>query len=630
LTIPKAKNPELQEAFECAYRWGEKCNNRLLLSIRKNKVAQEKEQRRYETDKIQAKAAKYPPYQGLDARLNSQENDLDKQLKTADDEYLCELEQLVSRFTSATKTAPTITSTSVNTTINPHDPVIVAMEANFERISQLTSKQTQQIQSLLEENNEFRKTTGLLKTGFDSVKSNYEALKADYDALQSNHDALQSKLNTLYLDLQASQSKQAEAQNTSLKNQTQKIESDMGKRLHASEERLTELINKSSNAAAPLAEFSQAKLDIENLAEIVNTDWTKRITAAEAKLKGIKDKVDVLDVETLDEVSEAWVSADYNLKTQYEEYNQRHRQGGSLTDPAFQLLRQEVDSLRKSQVNVSVSDTQMQAIEAILSAKVAAVEKSIVDKTYSYCEVRDQVLGETIEDAMGRIEALEKGGSQLSALEARIHSLEQWKAVSSAWINQKQSSAQAELLDRINQVVLDISDLAGKYDALKVDVGQLARREWVELRLQQLINDHDMNPAFLNDLRDLQRRVPMMEHAIHVLDSQFQHISTKQLAEHIVRLTNPGFEQRLGKLEVKTNGLESKTNEIGRAAQHDGERLNNINELILSVIQGEKRTASPISLDEPNKKRKLEVNGRHASPLQHQQQRNSPLRRPSS
>ncbi|KAI3327709.1 hypothetical protein HD806DRAFT_332266 [Xylariaceae sp. AK1471] len=663
LVIPKARNPEVQEAFECAYKWAEKCNKRLLLSIRKNKIAREKEQRRYEMDKILAKAPKYPPYQGLDAKFDPQDSELDNQLRAAEDEYLCELEQLVSRFTSTTKPAAMAPSMSTNMVTNPQDPVIIALEAKFEKISQQAVEQTQQIQSLLEENEKFRKTATSLKTSFNSVASDHKKLTVDYNALKSDHSSLQSRFDTLDKKFQALQSQQVkvEADNESLKKQLQDIQFNTDKKLQASEARLTELVEKSSNTTAPLAEFTRAKLDIASLETKVDTQDTSRrateegfearITGTETKLNELQEKVDTLDVETLDEVSEAWVSADYNLKTQYEEYNQRHRQGGSSMDPALRLLQQEVDSLRKSQANIShpsVSQSSKenplstQAIEAIISAKVAAAEESLNDKTNSYCEQRDNLLSEMIEGAMGRIETLEQGGSHHSALEARIHIIEQWKASTPAWIDQEQGSNLAErvallegntagdLVVRVNRIGLDVGELTRKHDVLKSEVGQLATREWVGLRLQDLMNNAGINPALVNEVRDLQRRIPAIDQAVKVLDSQFQNISTKQLAEQIVRLTNPGFEQRLGKLEVKANGLEAKTNGSDKMTQRHEGQLNKINELLVSLVPCEKRTASPIHLDEPSKKRKLEANGHHPSPLQHQQQRHSSIRHPSS
>ncbi|KAI1132352.1 hypothetical protein F5Y10DRAFT_219749 [Nemania abortiva] len=602
--IPRAENPDLQEAFESAYKLGEKCNKRLLLRIRKDKSAQERAQRRLENEKFAAKAPAYPPYNGLADKFNATDRDFDDQLKVAEDEYARELEQLVARFTTA---KPTV--------INNQDSVAAALEVKVEQMSQLVAKQTDQIRTLLEDhktllenhktllennkslvedNKKSRDSISSLETNYNSIKSNYDDLKADYTALKSGHDVLESECRSSNHTIKTLQSQQAniDAENKSLRKQ--------------------------------LMDREESRKSFENGLE-------SRITGIEATLSEIKEKVDELDMVSFDEICTAWVSKEYTLKTLYEEYRERCYRNEPSVDDALESLRQEVESLR---VGHSQSSTEaaltVQAVETIVSAKVAAAEQSISHETQTFCEGRDNILGDMIDSVSARIDVLENGAKH-AGLETRIRLLEQRKATGSTSTSSDKNhdpnfAAHVGRLDgighRLDRIDLDVGELARKHETLENEVSQAKKRDWVDARLQESLNNFVANSGLLNDTKDLQRKIPALELAIKTLDSQFQNLTTKQLAEHIVRLTNPAFEQRLGKVEAKANQLESKAIGSDRTVSQLTEQLSSITVVLRSLTPHEKRVASPGHADEPSKKRKLEVNGRHPSPLQ-QQQRNS-------
>ncbi|KAI1425626.1 hypothetical protein F5Y12DRAFT_714119 [Xylaria sp. FL1777] len=595
---PIAKNPKLQEAFENMYNWGEKSNKRLLLSIRKKKMAQESAQRRVESDKFLQKAPSFPPYNGLSDKFTSTDRVLEEQIKVAEDEYLRDLEQLVALFMTVPEPKPEPEPTT------RHDQVIADFEAKVERLSQIAAKQTEQIQSLLEENKK-------------------------YSALKSDHDALQSRFRTFDDTVRTLQSQQVAIvnENKSLKKELEDTRSDTEKKLKNSNLQLTGFINHSSDAAEDRKVFE--------------TGLDERVTGIEAKLADFtdngyfKDKLDELDIVTFNEICEAWSD---NLKSQYDEYKHRRRPDDLSIYEALRLLRQEVDSLRASQANVSQPDNRtalsIETIEAVINPKIEAATKAINEDTEKMCQGRDDIIGPILDATAARISALERGGSDYSGLEARIQLLEQWKVKSSAWINQSQGSTLAEqvtyleskkISHKVDAIDQDVSELSQKYEALESKLTQLAKREWIQHQLKEIL----ASVGIVNEMKDVQRRLPAIELAIKTLDVQFQNLSTKQLAELIVRLTNPLFEQRLGKLEVKAHQLEVKANGNDRTAIRHAEQLSSLNELLRSIAAGEKRTASPSHLDEPSKKRRLEVNGRHPSPLQ-QQRRNDSDQHPSS
>ncbi|KAI0406958.1 hypothetical protein F4802DRAFT_61107 [Xylaria palmicola] len=586
-TIPKAKDPKLQEVFEKAYKCGDKFQERLLLNTHKKKLAQEGAQRRLESEKFRAKAGAYPPYHGLGDRFNPIDKKLDDKFSIIDEEYAHELEQLVAPFTTVANP----------TAANPQDPVIATLEAKIEQVSQM-------VQSLAQENRNSRSSINSLETRLNAVQSDrddilakystlevdHNALKADHDALKSDHDALKSKSDSFDDTIRVVQSQQT---STDAKNK------NMEKKFELSD-----------------ASWRTFKKDTQ-----------ERGTSIEAKLHDYddyKEKLDELDLGTLNEICDAWVDSVYNLKTQHQEYRESCLRRNNLLEPdTAQSLLQDMTSTLPSQANIPRSDKgtalSNQVAENIIDAKVAALQESVHDL---FQKTHDS-FGELMDESTKRLLALEEALKQPN-LEARVHLLEQWKATISAWIDRNPIPSLTERVGylessglglRVDRIDFAVSKMVQDHKTLTAEVEKQAKREWVENRLQELLNNIGPQPASHKDVKDLMRRIPAIELAIQTLDTQVQNISTKRLAEHIVRLTTPGIEQRLGKLETKTTQLESKTNGHDRSLEQHSEQLKLVNDTVRSKVSGDKRTASPIRFDETGKKRKMELNGRHNSPL---------------
>ncbi|KAI0971015.1 hypothetical protein F4678DRAFT_110937 [Xylaria arbuscula] len=582
--MPKASNPKLQAAFENAYNWGEKCNKRLLLSIRRSKIAQETTQRQTESEKFVQKAPSFPPYVGLGDNFSQIDRAFDDECKVAEDEYIRGLEQLVACFATVPEPAAT----------NRQDPVIAALEAKVDQISQTVAKRDEQIQNLLEENKK------------------YSALKSDLDELQLKFRTFEDTISSL-------QSRQVimDTENRSLKQQVEDLQSN------------GEKDSKDSKASrVHLAEFIKQSSDTSAARELFEMRTDERVRDIETKLaqftdyNDIKEKLEDLDVNTLNDVSEAWVD---NIKSQYNDYKERRHPDDLSIYEIFQSLRQRVDSLQASQTNVPPSNNEtvlsMNTIEAAIKTNIEIFEQNL-NKAIAG---RDNLISDLLDDTAARISSLEEKDSGHSELSNRIQLLEQWSVRCSPWIDPIQGPTLAErvanlegrgLGHRIDRIDLDVGGLSRKFEALASDVAQLAKPEWVEHRLQQWLASAGMNSSLVKDVKDHQRRIPTMELAIKTLDTQFQNLTTKQVAECIMRLLNPVFEQRLGKVEAKANQLEAKAN---LSDQTVNEQLTVLNTYMKSMKTGEKRTASPNNLEESNKRRRLEVNGRHPTTLQQQQ-----------
>lgn len=572
--------------------------------MRKIKNGQERNQRRFESEHFSAKAPEYPPYHGLGEKFSSVDRGLDDQLKAAEDNYNTELEQLIARFAGVAKP----------TTTNHQDPVITALEAKVDKISELVATQTQQIQGLLNENQSCRSTVISLETGYKSIESSHNDLQAKYNALKADRDAIESKIREYDDTINALQLRQVnmDSENNNLRKQLEDLRSTTEKSFGLTQGQLAE-DKKASQTVLERIKGIEVRLD-----DFKDFDE-------------IKDKLDELDLITLNEICDAWVSTEYNLKTQYEEYSQRHRQNGSSVDDTLRSLRQELDSLRIGHSPLDTSagmGLSTEALEALISAKVAAAEKSINENTIAICEARDDIVGEMIDENSKRIDALDHASSKHSELEERIKVLEQWKAISSAFIQQNQNQNQNQtqnqnsnpkLADltvgrRVERIDHDVDNLNQKYEGLKIEVGKLVSREWVDLRLRELLPGFGMNTGVADEVKELQRKIlaiDAIEQAVRTLEWQYQNLSTKKLAEHIVRLTNPALEQRLGKVEAKTSQLENTTSMTNRTLASHTEQLVSFSTLLRTL-------ASPSQGDETSKKRKLDANGRLPSPLQRQ------------
>ncbi|KAK5637304.1 hypothetical protein RRF57_013016 [Xylaria bambusicola] len=578
ITVPDAKNPKLQEAFQNAYSWGEKHHKRLLLRMRRDKLGQERYQHRQENEKFSRGAEKYAPYRDhvLDEKFESIYRAVDEQIQAIEDEYRRDLEQLVSSLMTNLEPA----------TVHCQDPLIAALEAKIEQVSEQAAKQAEQIQNLIEENK-----------SLSTLKSEYDALRSDHDALKSEHKALQSKICTCEDKTRILQSQEAD-----MKSENESL----GKQLK-------ELRGLTKDYNMKLAQVTKQSIDAAEAQKVFEIGLSDRMAGIEAKFDGFKDygdikeKVDELDMSTLMEIYSAWGDNTYNLKTLLAEYSEHRDQNGSSISGTFRSLRQTVDSLRANPSNGLLSDEEMplliESIKKVVKPEIEAATTLITRESKFLCEGRDAIIAPMIDDLKARVAILEAPASH-PELSKRIDSLEQWRVQLDPCLDRSQGLKLVEritLLEegkfghRIDQIDIAVSKLSQDYDALKSNVSQLPKHDWVE------------------GCKDSQRKLSALELAFVNLESKYQNLNTKLLAEQIVRLTNPGIEQRLGRLESKSDHFESKLSGSDKTAARQTQQIALLNETLQKIRAGEKRTASPSQLDEPGKKRRFEINGRHPS-----------------
>ncbi|KAI0389446.1 hypothetical protein F5Y17DRAFT_448950 [Xylariaceae sp. FL0594] len=667
--VPRAKNPEIQDAFECAYKWAEAWSKRVIVIMRNAKSDRENSQRRHEYEQIKTKSSKFPPYTEIGTKFAQKDNDLHDLLRATEENYLQELERFASRF--APRSAP-VPDAAKPLAVTAQAPAIAALEAKVAEISQLALNQAGQIQELLEAEARSRQASSALEKRFESIKSEHDSMKEAYISLKSERQALQSQMGALDEGLRSVQSQQTQAFNESrsFKQRLKNLQTGGDK---AFEVRIRNLVQESRPAVSQ-AEVPQNKVDVAGLETKLNEvdasrkraeadleEWIKKIEAgfqertqgieaglgeriesvqsgfnerfgavdskleALADYEDVKDKLDELDTVTLNELCEAWVSSDHNLKAQYEEYKAHRKRKDKSPAPVLGASPQ-----ASGHVNANSALTSQQ-IESTVTSKLATalagVEKATQDKIIEFCEQKDSMLVEIIEDGLARIAALETAKPPGDRFEARIQLLEQWKATT-AWSDRKEISSITERLGllesrskpRMDRIELELSELTQKLDTIKMEVGQLVKRDWVELRVQEALTGVTVTPGLSNEVSDALQRIAAVEQQIRVIDSQFQNLTTKQLAEHISKLINANWELRLAKLEGSSNQLHGKIGEHGTRISRLAELIQQLQDF---VTGNKKRPLSPSIQnvqEEINKRRRTEANNRHASPLQQQQQ----------
>ncbi|KAJ3576689.1 hypothetical protein NPX13_g3617 [Xylaria arbuscula] len=552
---PMAKNPKFQEPLANVCKWGDKYYSLVRARMRRDKLALEEKQHKQELAKFSKNAKDYPPYRdcGLGDKYDEASRTINDQVKMLEDECLSTLEQVFASFANASKPVA----------VNHPDPHLAALEAKVERISVQASSQNKQIQSLLEEN---------------------------------------KSLSALKIQALESQQKAINAENKGLKEQLQELQCQTeGKiKLHNIE----------------LAQLTKQLADVTEALKVSPIDLDGRVTGIETKFNDFKDYVDIkekveeLDLSLLDTIVSAWGDKEWNLKTLLAEYEEYRYQTGSSFSEALRVHNQAICSLQEIRTNATPSHQDpppsFEMLEEAIDAKIEVAKRLINEKNEEYNEGRDNMIAVMIDNQ----------GKQISTLDTRVRSLENAPRMEQS--REPNLAERVSLLEggnigcQVDQTKVDVSKLSRDCEALIHDISQLPTRQWVDVRLLELLDNLGVYPRLTNEVRDFQQKLSVLEAGYLTLNQLYNNINTKHMAEYILKLVNPLFEQRLGKVEAKCGQLEV------RAVGTD--RI---------VSQYMEKHQSPGQLEEPNKKRKHnEANSRHPSPLQ--QQRNGFVRNPAS
>ncbi|OTA65235.1 hypothetical protein K449DRAFT_263928 [Hypoxylon sp. EC38] len=571
-TVPKAKDPKVQDIFEVIYKWNETLQERMLLKLRKGQLLREDQRRQNEVAKIVNKVDDYAPYSEFQRRFEesgkAESEKISKHLAGLDRQYLDDLEKVVTTISSRT---------SIGTQAAAHSESLSALETKFTEFQKQNSEQQKQIseaqahiQALLNDREKTNKALSALDKDFKDLKSDYCTLQAE---------------------------------NSELKQQIANLES-------------------SKSSKDDLDRVSQ---DFQPLMAKVN-DVEKKMNTL----------IEDLDMKTYNEILDTWIGHDFknivisnqkaiaaldqDLRSFQESTSSQFGSSNALVQETRKTLEtlkipQPASQQNNMQVPKDVEHLQ-KALQALVEEKINSfnevIQKTVADSG-DVCaemvdEVRDRV--EKIEADINHLrtqtDASLKALSKETDVATRVGFLEKFATKHGAdfqHLGKRVESLEGQRLGpRIDSVGVDLAALEKKM--------QIYQEKGVggdTARLETFIN------SIKSEIDDARKDFDSLELAVRTLDSQWANLNTKQMAEKILQhLDTYGQrnEARFATVENDLNYLKTKILSIEENLITLLEESKKFAEFAKTPPQDGKRQASPgLSAEEPTKKRKLGPNG---------------------
>ncbi|KAI1461088.1 hypothetical protein F4805DRAFT_313021 [Annulohypoxylon moriforme] len=575
--IPKAKDPNVQDVFDAAYKWNMILEDRALLKLRENKLLGEDQRRQAEISKIGGKVDEYAPYlefkQRFETSGKAERDDVFKQLANLDEQYAENLEKLVCAISSR---AP----------VNPQAAVQTAslskLEAEFEKFQKQASEGQKQmaeaqaqIQKLSNDQEKSAEDFVALNQDFAELKSKHTTLEFDYAALKSENSELKQKVADL----------------NSTKDSVKRVQDDVDK-------------------------LSQEFLSIKT-----------KLDGMESKVHDLVEKVEDLDMETYNDILGAWVDHDFKKKVP------DHGKFIAELQQSLQSFRESAMSrLDKSETLAQETGAAVQVLEKARQATPHAtnqatgdikafVEEKVEEKFNSLNEVMQKVVAdsgdvcaEMVDEVRLRIDNVQTTVNTLSL--ARVPSkdpdtVRQIDALQQIMHQQGQNLRSFEsriesiegqrLVNRIDRVVLHLAELENKVES-NHNHGAGATNALIEI----------VRP----EVDDAKKRLDALELSIRVLDSQWSNLSSKQMAERILQQLDP-YGQRN---DARVAGVENEIIQLRNVLYNVEQKLaglfkdKKLADIVrLSPVDGKRHASSESPSEElMTKKRKLGSNGQFA------------------
>ncbi|CAJ2510982.1 Uu.00g066070.m01.CDS01 [Anthostomella pinea] len=649
-SFPASATPAASPAMDSFRKMDEISKERNLLQHRKGKQQDEGRLSSRHMNKLESKANDFPPYSEFGARFQKSDSELDKQISAVDQKY----HQSVKEFISAVESQA---AAALQKQVAPSkDDLVAALEKKFDEFTrQATQKQQQMEDTWNKTTQSNQEACSALETKLQSLTTEYGELGSKFETLQSEHAsrssenaALKEQINDLKLDLVLVIGKIATAESR-IDSLPQSAVSDTDfTQTKSAVEHLTTIVSNQADASRMFKEnLSELSVKGQALANDSN-----RI---EVTVQNLKAKVDNVDWNTIDEVSDAWIDHDLRGKIF------SHETSIKSIEATTQALRRDLQSLQPAQDPIvqpsQGSAPSNQDFEALIDQKVKAVEQFLRGQITKYGENMDDTIGQMIEDLEGRVSTIETARASTQGqpgalaqdpnIDARIANLE---AQSRLNANALGPVSIHDIAERIT--VLEENKLGHRIDRIDLKMGEVIEhlRTWSRdiTLLDSRVTEHaaalnGKTAAFEStfqaqvkvNLEELHARVETVEQGVRSLNFQWSNMTTKQMAETIlVQLTPHALqtEARIHKVESQMQQVRTSFQQYEQGYADYIKNVKRVNDLLKAYYSAEKRTASPDqSVDEATKKRKLGLNGRH-SPMP--QQRNGSashsVQRPSS
>ncbi|KAI2473370.1 hypothetical protein F4781DRAFT_189231 [Annulohypoxylon bovei var. microspora] len=612
--IPRAKDPNVQDVFDVVFKWNNTTQELVLLKLQNEKLLREDQRRQAELSKISSKVDDYAPYLDFKGRFqksgNAEREYIVKRFAELERRYYEELEQVVCAISSHAPINPQAAVQTVS---------LSKLEAEFENFQKQASEQQRQaseqqkqiaeaqaqIRNLLcaQENSTkgfvaLEKDFRILKFDNSTLKSDYNTLKSDYKTLKTSHDALKIDHDSLKYDHNA-----LKTENSELKQQIADLGStkDSAKKAQDEADRLSK-------------DFQSFKTRMDDVASKVN---------------GFMEKVEDLDMDTYNEILEAWIDHDFKNKifsiTALRQDLQSFREStASRLDKNETLVQktgvgleivEKVQQVTPQPTNQTTGEIKL-ALQAFVEEKLNSLNE-IIQKTVADS---GDVCADMVDDVRLRIENIETTVNTLSLVLApskdpdittQISALQQTTDQQGQDLrrfeNRIESIEGQRLGSRVDHVGIGVVELEKKIRSLQESNAGGGRAD-TEVLVRNIIKP---------DIDDAKMRFEALDMALRVLDGRWSNLSSKQMAERIIQQLDP-YGQRN---EVRVSGIEKEIAQLKSM-------LSNIDPKLLMLLKDKKFTdimkASPLdgkrhaSSESPSeelmtKKRKLGSNGQYVT-----------------
>lgn len=548
------------------------------MKLQKGKLLREDQRRQAEANKISGKVDDYAPYLEFKQRFEesgkAERDDVSKQLAKLDEQYAEELEKVVCAISSHAPISP-------QAAIQTESPS--KLEAGFK-------KQQEQIQKLIGLQETSTQTINALNQGLNALKSENASLKSDYASLKSNFTTLESDCGAL------------KTENSELRRQIANFNSTQDSAQRAQE-----------NADKFFKELQLLKA---------------RMDTMESKMHGSMEKIEDLDMETYNEILEAWIDHDFKNKL-------------LSHDTSITTIRQDLQSFQESATSrLSRSETLIQetgvALQALEKARQVTPQRAnretedikafVEEKHASLIEVMQKTVADS-GDACA--EMVDEVTTRLNGIELMVNTLQLATVPSkdpdmAAQIRtlQQNMDQQCQNLNQLtNRIALMENQRLG--DGIGAVNASLAELNNQVNGLRQS-NGHGgiaNSETFVNfikpEIDDAKRRFDALEMSVRVLDSQWSNLSSKQMAERILQHLDP-YGQRT---EARVYGVENVIKQLEARLSTAEQNLlmlfkdrKPIDVAKVPLLDGKRHASSESPSEElMTKKRKLGSNGQFAT-----------------
>ncbi|KAI1655823.1 hypothetical protein F4813DRAFT_155220 [Daldinia decipiens] len=549
-SIPKAKDPRLQEVFEILYKCNETSQERMLLKFRKNKLSREDHRRQCELDKVASKVNDYAPYSEFQRRFDEsgklERDEISRSLARLDQQFAETLEEAVSSVTSSKLQAAENTS-------------LRALEAKFAEFQKQSSEQQKQISDAHSQIQTLRNEREQSIQAFNNLDKDFKVLRSDYNTLQSENSQLKTQISDL--------------------NFLKKIQDDLTRLtqdLGSFTTRVDDVEKKTTTFMDKVKE-----LDMETYNEILETwidhDFKSKVFSNEKTIAALRQDFDSLQ----------------------ESATSHFDKNGSF----IQETRKFMENVESSRPVVSQPSNEASAhqfaqeawVQEQLDVLREAMEKIVAESGNSCADMVDE-LGVRVDKITADVKALEKLSMQINMLKQTGD--EQRNALQH--LQDCMKSLEAEGVGpKLDNVIIKLADVESRVTSL-----QQSNVTGGTVGLNSIVS------AVKSDVEDAKKRFDSLELAVRTLDSQWANLTSKQMAVYILQHLDPYRHQTEGRItgvEAGVGELKSKVAlvENNLALLRDPKYLATI--IKASPPLG-KRPASPGSpAEDPVKKRKLDT-----------------------